>query len=116
MGPDGLGLLLAGFVSFLIIFLLVVLIWLVRARVEVAADGIHNRVIGGKTHLRWEDLADVRVTTRGVMRTVQVVRRDGRVVRIPALRDAPTMPDPDFDGSVELIRERIAHHGAADVA
>ncbi|HSK96412.1 MAG TPA: hypothetical protein VK891_07340 [Euzebyales bacterium] len=107
VGPARVNLLIAGIVGLLVVFVLTVVTWLVRARVEVAADGIRNRVIGGWTHQRWEELADVRVTTRGVMRTVQVVRRDGRVVRLTALRDAPAMPDPDFDDTVEVIRQRL---------
>lgn len=113
LGPSGLGPLLAALVAVLALFVLTVVLVLARARTVVAPDGIHNRVIGGETHLRWKDLADVRVTTRGVMRTVQVVRTDGRVVRLTALRDAPTMPDPGFDDTIAVIRARITDHRPA---
>ena len=102
-----IGPLLAGLVAVLTIFLISTALMLIRARTEVGPEGIRNRVIGGWTQLRWDELADVRVTTRGYMRTVQVVRQDGHVVRLTALRDAPTMPDPEFDETVEVIRQRI---------
>jgi hypothetical protein len=110
MGPDGLGLALAAFVTLLVGFLVVTVLLLIRPRTQVGPDGIHNRVLGGETLHRWEDLADVKVTTRHLMRTVKVVRRDGRKVRLTALRDAPTMPDPGFDESVEVIRQQIVRH------
>ncbi|HSK97755.1 MAG TPA: PH domain-containing protein [Euzebyales bacterium] len=115
-GPPALGPLLGGLVGLLVLFLLSTILMLVRARTQVGPDGIHNRVLGGETHLRWEDLSDVRVTTRHLMRTVQVVRRDGRVVRLTALRDAPTMPDPGFDETVEVIRRQIANHRVGEPA
>ena len=97
-------------VAFLVLFLVFTVLLLIRPRAEVRPDGIRNRVLGGTTFLRWEDLQDVKVTTRPLMRTVKVVRRDGRTVRLTALRDAPTMPDPHFDDTVQVIRERIAEH------
>jgi hypothetical protein len=110
IGRTGLGALLLAFVALLAVFLVVTVLLLVRPRVEVGPDSIRNRVIGGQNDLRWEDLEDVTVTTRGLMRTVKVMRRDGRAVRLTALRDAPTMPDPDFDDTVEVIRQQIARH------
>jgi hypothetical protein len=80
-----------------------------RARTEIGPDGIRNRVLRQDVLIPWADIEDVRIDPSGRYRTVYVVRREGQIVRLAALRDGPGAPDPGFDDTVEAIRGHIAH-------
>ncbi|HEY9388465.1 MAG TPA: PH domain-containing protein [Mycobacteriales bacterium] len=57
--------------------------WVLRAGVDVDADGVTVRAVLGVRRVGWDDVAGLALTRRG---EVRLALRNGRTVRLPVVR------------------------------
>lgn len=62
---------------------LAVAVWVLRAGVDVTADGLTVRTLAGQRQVRWDEMAGIRVGRRG---DVWLVTTRGTQVHVPVMR------------------------------
>jgi hypothetical protein len=76
----------------LLVVPLVLAVWVLRAGVDIDADGLTVRTLIGQRQVRWEDLAGIRVARRG---DLWLVTTRGTEVHVPVMRarDLPRLAE-----------------------
>ena len=71
---------------------LAVAVWVLRAGVDIAGDGLTVRTLVGQRLVRWDELAGIRVARRGAL---WLVTRRGTEVHVPVMRarDLPRLAE-----------------------
>ena len=65
------------------LFPLAALVWVLRVRTTVSAEGVRVRTLTGTTHVSWDDVQSVKLDSR---RWVEAVLTSGERVKLPAVR------------------------------
>jgi hypothetical protein len=67
----------------LLLIPLAVALWVLRVGVDIADDGLTLRALAGERRVPWDELAGIRVATRGEL---WLVTTAGTEVRVPVMR------------------------------